>query len=93
MRGWKKWPEHVLGDVLYRLLPKRLAKKKREQFLAPASALRMLDSVRTYVHDRRWRLTKAAGVAGGVYLCGRYVLDRLKDAREAVMQEKQARDQ
>lgn len=83
----------MLGDLLYRLLPKRLARKKKEQLLAPASVLRMLDSIRIYVYDRRWRLTKAAGVAGGVYLCGRYVLDRLKDAREAVTQEKQARDQ
>ncbi|KAH7105215.1 Peroxin-3 [Auriculariales sp. MPI-PUGE-AT-0066] len=49
-------------------------------------------NVRQYVYDRRRTLAVAAGVAGGVYLAGKYVLSRLEEMRESVAIERNARD-
>jgi peroxin-3 len=37
-------------------------------------------------------LAKTAGVIGGAYLIGRYVVERLEEVKEKVMQERLARD-
>ena len=52
----------------------------------------MLESLKDYVYERRWRLAKAAGVTGGVYFFGRYIAERIEEVRETVMQEKLARE-
>ncbi|KAI0061109.1 hypothetical protein BV25DRAFT_1917083 [Artomyces pyxidatus] len=52
----------------------------------------MLNSVTNYFYERRRGFVKAAGVAGGVYLVGRYVGERLRDMRDKVVQERAARE-
>lgn len=52
----------------------------------------MLDTVKGYVYDRRWRLAKAVTVTGSVYMVGRYVINRLEEVRDKVMLERMARD-
>jgi peroxin-3 len=52
----------------------------------------MLKSVKTYLYDRRKGLSKAAGFAGGAYLVGRYISERLEEVKERVAQERLARD-
>ncbi|THH21389.1 hypothetical protein EW146_g136 [Bondarzewia mesenterica] len=48
----------------------------------------MFKSLTGFVYERR----RTLGVLGGAYLVGRYVLDRLEDVRERVMQERSARE-
>lgn len=52
----------------------------------------MFESIGKYFYDRRRGFAKAAGFFGGAYLIGRYVLDRLEEIRERVMQERAARE-
>ncbi|KZV95819.1 hypothetical protein EXIGLDRAFT_834094 [Exidia glandulosa HHB12029] len=52
----------------------------------------MLASIRKFVYDRRRGLALTAGIAGSVYLAGRYVLARLEEIRDKVMQDRAARD-
>ena len=52
----------------------------------------MINSVKNYISDHRRGLAKAVGVVGGTYLIGRYVIERLEEAKEKVMQERLARD-
>jgi peroxin-3 len=52
----------------------------------------MLEPFKTYVSDRRWSLVKAVTVSGALYCSGRYVIERLEEARDAVMQDKIARE-
>lgn len=53
---------------------------------------KMFGSITNYFYNRRRGFAKAAGFVGGAYLVGRYVLDRLAEVRERVMQERAARD-
>ncbi|KAF8581206.1 hypothetical protein K439DRAFT_1636363 [Ramaria rubella] len=52
----------------------------------------MLNNVRNYICQRRKGVAKAVGLVGAVYLAGRYVLERLEEVREQVVQEKTARE-
>lgn len=52
----------------------------------------MLYAVANYFHERRRGLKRAAGYIGGAYVLGRYVLERLEDARIKVMQDRMAED-
>lgn len=52
----------------------------------------MFVNIRDYLYQRRRGLATAAGVVGAVYLAGRYILERLEEVREQVVQEKTARE-
>jgi peroxin-3 len=52
----------------------------------------MLHSVKTYVSDRRQGIIKVAGIAGGVYLVRRYMLDRFQEMQEKLQEERVARE-
>jgi peroxin-3 len=52
----------------------------------------MLDGLRTYFYERRRGIATTAGVFGALYLTGQYVLDRLEDMREQVMQSQRDRE-
>jgi len=60
--------------------------------LARASNRSMINSVKNYIYDHRRGLAKTVGVVGGTYLVGRYVIERLEEVKEKVMQERLARD-
>lgn len=52
----------------------------------------MLQSMRTYIYERRKGLAKSAAFVGGVYLVQRYVTDRLEELKVKLDQEKLARE-
>ncbi|TFK31913.1 Peroxin-3-domain-containing protein [Crucibulum laeve] len=52
----------------------------------------MLESVKTYIYDRRNGLSKTAGVVGGLYVAKRYISDRLEEVKDKMEQERSARD-
>jgi peroxin-3 len=52
----------------------------------------MLQSMRTYIYERRKGLTKTVAFVGGVYLVQRYVIDRLEELKVKLDQEKLARE-
>ncbi|KZV61048.1 hypothetical protein PENSPDRAFT_593343 [Peniophora sp. CONT] len=52
----------------------------------------MLYSIGNYFYDRRTKFAKAAGWAGGIYVTGRYIVDRLDDVRRKVVEERSSRD-
>lgn len=52
----------------------------------------MIQPVKRYLYDRRRGFAKTAGLVGGAYFVGRYVVERLEDVKEKVMQERLARD-
>ncbi|KAF8624723.1 hypothetical protein AX17_007054 [Amanita inopinata Kibby_2008] len=52
----------------------------------------MLQSVKTYVYDRRKGLSQTAGFVGGIYLVRRYVNDRLEELKVKMEQERLARE-
>ena len=52
-----------------------------------------MPSLNGRVDDRRHTLAKTGAIAGGIYLAGRYVADRLEEVRDKVMQERMAREQ
>lgn len=52
----------------------------------------MLAKLRNYVYERRTGLATTAGFIGGIYLTGRYVVERLEEIRAQVVQEKTARE-
>ncbi|KAF8334407.1 Peroxin-3-domain-containing protein [Amanita rubescens] len=52
----------------------------------------MLQSMRTYIYERRKGLAKTAAFVGGVYLVQRYVTDRLEELKVKLDQEKLARE-
>lgn len=52
----------------------------------------MLFGLPEYLYERRTGLKRAAGYVGGVYLVGRYVVERLDEIREKVVEDRTARD-
>lgn len=52
----------------------------------------MFTSIKGYLFDRRRTLAKTAGVVGGLYLVGRYILQRIEEVRDKVIQDRLARD-
>ncbi|KAF8632834.1 hypothetical protein AX15_001664 [Amanita polypyramis BW_CC] len=52
----------------------------------------MLQSIKTYVHDRSKGLSKTAGFIGGAYLVQQYVKDRLEELKVKIDEERAARD-
>jgi len=52
----------------------------------------MFESVRHNIYQRRKGLLKTVGLLGGLYLAGRYALERLEEMRELVAREKTARE-
>jgi peroxin-3 len=45
-----------------------------------------------YLYERRRGLAKTAGVLGGVYFASSYAAARLQDMREAMVEERNAKD-
>jgi len=52
----------------------------------------MFTNVRQYAYDRRRGIAVLTGVAGGLYMAGKYMLSRLEEMRESVAVERNARD-
>jgi peroxin-3 len=52
----------------------------------------MLHAVKTYVGDRRKGIVKAAGIAGGVYLVRRYMMNRFQEMQDKLQEERLARE-
>ena len=52
----------------------------------------MLDAVKTYVGDRRKGIAEAAGIAGGLYLVRRYMIDRFQEMQQKLEEERLARE-
>ncbi|TFY75166.1 hypothetical protein EWM64_g8847 [Hericium alpestre] len=52
----------------------------------------MFSAMSSYLYDRRKGLAKTAGFVGGAYLVGRYVMQRLEDVRNRVMEQRAARE-
>ncbi|OCB90533.1 hypothetical protein A7U60_g2267 [Sanghuangporus baumii] len=52
----------------------------------------MFDRIRIYFHEQRRTLYTAAGVAGGFYLAGQYVSERLHEMRDQSVQMQKARE-
>ncbi|GJJ14659.1 hypothetical protein Clacol_008925 [Clathrus columnatus] len=52
----------------------------------------MFEGVRTFVYNRRRGIATTVGFVGGFYLAARYVMERLEEIREQVVQEKTARE-
>lgn len=52
----------------------------------------MLNSITNYVYERRKRITRTAGVVGGLYLVGRYASARISDMGDRVREERLARE-
>lgn len=52
----------------------------------------MFQQVKNYFYERRRTFATAAGVASTVYMVGRYVIERLEEMREEVLQGNRARD-
>jgi len=53
---------------------------------------KMLDAVKTYVGDRRKGIAEAAGIAGGLYLVRRYMIDRFQEMQQKLEEERLARE-
>ena len=52
----------------------------------------MLESVRTYIYDRRKGLSVIAFCVGGLYIAKRYFNDRLEEVKDGMEQERSARE-
>ena len=52
----------------------------------------MLESVRTYIYDRRKGLSIIAFCVGGLYIAKRYFNDRLEEVKDGMEQERSARE-
>ncbi|KAI0315789.1 Peroxin-3 [Amylostereum chailletii] len=52
----------------------------------------MFKSIGNYFNERRNGYAKTAGVVGGLYMVGRYTVNRLEDVRNTMMQERSARE-
>lgn len=52
----------------------------------------MFSSIRAYVSNRKRGLATAAGFVGGLYLLGQYVIGRLEEVRDKVVQDRAARE-
>lgn len=52
----------------------------------------MLDRFRRRLRPHARSVAVVAGVAGGLYIAGSYLLDRLKDMQTKVTEERQARE-
>ena len=52
----------------------------------------MLQSVKTYVYERRNGLARTAGFVGGAYLLQHYVSDRLEELKVKLDEERIARE-
>lgn len=52
----------------------------------------MFDNVRDFFYKRRRGLATAVGFAGAFYLAAQYVMERLEEIREQVVEEKTARE-
>ena len=52
----------------------------------------MLDALSHFVLERRQGLTRAAGYVGSAYFVSKYVVRSLQETRDAVLQERIARE-
>ena len=52
----------------------------------------MLESVRTYIYDRRKGLSIIAFCVGGLYIAKQYFNDRLEEVKDGMEQERSARE-
>lgn len=52
----------------------------------------MFDGLRNYFYERRKGFYTFAGVAGGVYMAGTYLTERLEETREEAVQLQKARE-
>ena len=52
----------------------------------------MFETARHCIYQRRKGLLKTVSLLGGVYLAGRYALERLEEMREQAAREKMARE-
>ncbi|KAI0305299.1 Peroxin-3 [Multifurca ochricompacta] len=52
----------------------------------------MLNSVSNYVYEKRTKLSRAAGVIGGLYLVGQYASARITDTRDRILEDRIARE-
>ena len=52
----------------------------------------MLNSVSNYLYERRTKFARTAGVAGGLYLVSQYVTASIADMRDAVLEQRAARE-
>ena len=52
----------------------------------------MFDRVRNYFYERRRGLLTTAGVAGTLYMGGKYLVDRIEEMREQAVQTQRARE-
>lgn len=52
----------------------------------------MFDGIRNYFYDRRNGFYTFAGVAGGVYMAGTYLTERVEEIREDAVQLQKARE-
>ncbi|KDQ56756.1 hypothetical protein JAAARDRAFT_36244 [Jaapia argillacea MUCL 33604] len=52
----------------------------------------MFESTRNYFYERRGGFIKTAGVVGGVYVLGQYVVEQLEQVRDKVVEERTARE-
>lgn len=52
----------------------------------------MLDSVSSYLSERRKGFVRSAGVVGGLYLLGQHGVRRVADIRESVLERRVARE-
>ena len=52
----------------------------------------MLDRIRNFFYERRRGFVTAAGVAGTVYMIGKYVAERIGEMRNEAMELQRARE-
>ena len=52
----------------------------------------MFDGLRNYFYERRKGFYTFVGVAGGVYMAGTYLTERLEEMREEAVQVQKARE-
>lgn len=52
----------------------------------------MFNAIRKYAYERRRGIATTVGFLGGAYLAGQYVVARLEEYREQVVQDRAARE-
>ena len=78
-----------LGDIDWRLLACHTIPLPSTTMAAATS---MLNSLGTYVYERRGGLKRVAGYVGGTYAVSRYIVERLGEVRDSMVQDRLARD-